>query len=141
MSSRQLDLVKGQAVQKQQALSERFKQVSSIAQKEREQLLQLQAYESDYLAKIKQEQHQWTAENTHRYRHFCHRLAQVISDQRCKVEAAEKQLSTLRVQLSEQRQRINALDDMIDRDERAFIYQQNKKEQKQSDELSGRLYY
>jgi flagellar export protein FliJ len=140
MESKQLSMVKEQAIKKQRQLSERFEKAYNFVQNERKQLLQLQEYEADYLVKIKQEQHQWTAENTGRYRQFCHQLASAIRSQSAKLSDAELQLQQMRQSLCEQQQRINVLNDVIEREQQAAIHHTDKILQKEMDDHSSRLY-
>ena len=141
MQNNQLELVKEQAEEKQKKLGENFEKAVSFVQKERRQLMQLQGYEADYLEKIKQEQHQWTADNSIRYRHFCLQLSQTIEDQKSKLAIAEQQLDTMRESLSQQQQRINVLDDLIEREQMASAHMYDKLVQKEMDDLSTRQYY
>jgi flagellar export protein FliJ len=138
VKQQQLQLVKDQAEIQQRDLSERFEKALAFVQQERNQLSQLQAYKAEYLQKIEQNQHQWSAANSTRYRHFCHKLAQAIQDQEGKLRQAEKQLDTLRESLCQQQQRLNVLDDLIDRQLLEEAYHQNRLVQKEMDELSNR---
>ncbi len=138
--TQQLELVKDQAEQKQRELAENFEKAVNFVQGERKQLLQLQDYETDYLEKIKQEQGAWTAETTGRYRNFCHQLSQAIVEQSGKLTEAEKQLDKMRKTLCEQQQKINVLDDLIEREHLQAAHVQNHLQQKEMDEHSTRLY-
>jgi flagellar export protein FliJ len=73
-----------------------------------------------------------------RYRHFCHKLAEAIQDQEGKLRLAEKQLDSMREELCQQQQRLNVLDDLIDRQILEESYHQNRLIQKEMDELSQR---
>jgi len=136
----QLGLVKDQTEREQKKLTKRFEKAVSFVHSERTQLLQLQEYEGDYLSKIKQEQSHWTAENTGRYRHFCHQLSQAITSQESKLEQAEKHLELMRGELCQQQQKINVLNDVIARECAANIHIENTLLQKEMDEFSSRQY-
>lgn len=140
MQNNQLGLVKDQSEREQKKLSERFEKAVNFVQNERKQLLQLQDYESDYLNKIKQEQSRWTAENTGRYRHFCHQLSQAIVSQESKLGQAEKHLELMRGELCQQQQKINVLNDVIAREATANRNLENTLLQKEMDEFSSRQY-
>lgn len=141
MHNHQLELVKDQSKREQQELTEKFERAVSFVQSERQQLIQLQEYEADYLTKIKQEQSQWTAENTGRYRHFCHQLSQAIGEQQNKLTQAEQHLEIMRGELCQQQQKINVLNDVIAREEAAMLQLENSLLQKEMDEFAGRQYY
>ncbi|MGH1485040.1 MAG: flagellar export protein FliJ [Cellvibrionaceae bacterium] len=141
MQNNQLELVKEQEEEKQRQLGQNFEKAVSFVQNERKQLLQLQGYESDYLEKIQQEQHTWTADNSIRYRHFCLQLSQTIEAQKGKLTTAEQQLDGMRQALSQQQQRINVLDDLIEKDKLETAHIHDKLVQKEMDDLSARQYY
>lgn len=140
MDNNQLELVKDQSKREQKKLTERFEKAVTFVQNERKQLLQLQEYENDYLNKIKQEQSRWTAENTGRYRLFCHQLSQAITTQTSKLEQAERQLELMRSELCQQQQKINVLNDVIAREVAESIHLENTLLQKEMDEFSNRRY-
>lgn len=141
MQNQQLALVKDQSERKQRQLSEKFEQAVNFVQNERKQLMQLQEYENDYLTKIKDEQSCWTAENTSRYRHFCHQLSQAIVAQQSKLDQAEQHLEVMRGELCQQQQKINVLNDVIAREAAAVVHIENTLLQKEMDEFSSRQCY
>jgi flagellar export protein FliJ len=138
LQQQQLQLVKNQAEIKQQELSDRFEKALAFVQQERNQLAQLRDYRNDYVNKIEQGQQSWSAAMSTRYRHFCHKLAEAIQDQEGKLRLAEKQLDSMREALCQQQQRLNVLDDLIDRQILEEAYHQNRLIQKEMDELSQR---
>jgi flagellar export protein FliJ len=136
----QLYLVKNQAEEKQKQLVKHFEQAMNFVQNERNQLDQIQGYEQDYLIKIKNEESQWRAETTQRYRQFCHQLAGTIIGQKSKLAEAEIKLEQMRKYLADQQQRINVLNDLIERGEKEREKLQDSIEQKEMDEFSTRKY-
>lgn len=140
MESKQLELVKDQAEQKKKQLSERFEQAVNFVHNERQQLMQLKEYEAGYLDKIKNEEHLWSADNSIRYRQFCTQLSQTIEAQQRKLNMAEEQLTGMRASLSQQQQKINVLDDLIEREQLEAAHLYDKKIQKEMDDLSNRRY-
>lgn len=142
MSSRQqLILVKEQAEKELRKLSENFSRASLYVENERQQLQQLQGYETEYLQKIQQQQHRWTAANSQRYRHFCLELSKTIKAQQDKVSLADQQLDGMRQSLFQQQQRIKVLTDLIERQQRQVEKVQNQQLQKEMDDLSARQYF
>ena len=139
--SQQLALVKDQAEKKQSKLSESVKKIASFVEVERNQLLQLQNYEADYLKKIQQEQSRWTAKNSQRYRHFYLQLSQTIKIQQEKVVLAEQQLQSVRQSLFQQYQRINVLKKLIEEKQLQSVQLENQLSQKEMDDLSNRHYF
>ena len=109
VESNQLYLVRSQAEEKQKQLVKHFEQALNFVQNERNQLDQIQSYEKDYLTKIKNEESQWRAETTQRYRQFCHQLAGTIIGQKSKLADTEIKLEQMRKYLADQQQHINAL--------------------------------
>ena len=140
MEGNQLYLVKNQAEEKQKQLVKHFEQAMNFVQNERNQLEQIQSYEQDYLTKIKNEESQWRAETTQRYRQFCHQLAGTIIGQKTKLADAESKLEQMRKYLADQQQRINVLNDLIERGEKERAKLQDIIEQKEMDEFSTRKY-
>ncbi len=140
MENKQLQLVKNQAEEKQKQLSKHFEHAMNFVQNERNQLEQVQSYEQDYLNKIKNEEKNWNAETTQRYRRFCHELAQTITGQKIKLVEAEEKLDQMRKHLWGQQQRINVLNDLIKRGEKEHTQQQDKILQKELDEFALRQY-
>ena len=140
MEGNQLYLVKNQAEEKQKQLVKHFEQAMNFVQNERNQLEQIQSYEQDYLTKIKNEESQWRAETTQRYRQFCHQLAGTIIGQKTKLADAECKLEQMRKYLADQQQRINVLNDLIERGEKERAKLQDIIEQKEMDEFSTRKY-
>lgn len=140
MEGNQLYLVKKQAEEKQKQLVKHFEQAMNFVQNERNQLEQIQSYEQDYLIKIKNEESQWRAETTQRYRQFCHQLAGTIIGQKSKLAEAEIKLEQMRKYLADQQQRINVLNDLIERGEVERAKLQDIIEQKEMDEFSTRKY-
>ena len=140
MEGNQLYLVKNQAEEKQKQLVKHFEQAMNFVQNERNQLEQIQSYEQDYLTKIKNEESQWRAETTQRYRQFCHQLAGTIIGQKTKLADAECKLEQMRKYLADQQQRINVLNDLIERGEKERAKLQDIIEQKEMDEFSTRRY-
>ena len=140
MEGNQLYLVKNQAEEKQKQLVKHFENAMNFVQNERNQLEQIQSYEQDYLTKIKNEESQWRAETTQRYRQFCHQLAGTIIGQKSKLADAEIKLEQMRKYLADQQQRINVLNDLIGRGEKERAKLQDIIEQKEMDELSTRKY-
>ena len=140
MEGNQLYLVRNQAEEKQKQLVKHFEQAMNFVQNERNQLDQIQGYEQDYLIKIKNEESQWRAETTQRYRQFCHQLASTIIGQKSKLADAEIKLEQMRKYLADQQQRINVLNDLIERDEKEREKLQDIIEQKEMDEFSTRKY-
>jgi flagellar FliJ protein len=136
----QLYLVKSQAEEKQKQLVKHFENAMNFVQNERNQLEQIQSYEQDYLSKIKNEESQWRAETTQRYRQFCHQLAGTIIGQKSKLADAESKLEQMRKYLADQQQRINVLNDLIERGEKEREKLQDIIEQKEMDEFSTRKY-
>jgi flagellar export protein FliJ len=136
----QLYLVRNQAEEKQKQLVKHFEQAMNFVQNERNQLDQIQGYEQDYLIKIKNEESQWRAETTQRYRQFCHQLAGTIIGQKSKLAEAEIKLEQMRKYLTDQQQRINVLNDLIERGEKEHEKLQDSIEQKEMDEFSTRKY-
>jgi flagellar FliJ protein len=136
----QLYLVKNQAEEKQKQLVKHFENAMNFVQNERNQLEQIQSYEQDYLSKIKNEESQWRAETTQRYRQFCHQLAGTIIGQKSKLADAESKLEKMRKYLADQQQRINVLNDLIERGEKEREKLQDIIEQKEMDEFSTRKY-
>jgi flagellar export protein FliJ len=136
----QLYLVRNQAEEKQKQLVKHFEQAMNFVQNERNQLDQIQGYEQDYLIKIKNEESQWRAETTQRYRQFCHQLAGTIIGQKSKLADAEIKLEQMRKYLADQQQRINVLNDLIGRGENEREKLQDSIEQKEMDEFSTRKY-
>jgi flagellar FliJ protein len=136
----QLYLVKNQAEEKQKQLVKHFENAMNFVQNERNQLEQIQSYEQDYLSKIKNEESQWRAETTQRYRQFCHQLAGTIIGQKSKLADAESKLEQMRKYLADQQQRINVLNDLIERGEKEHAKLQDIIEQKEMDEFSTRKY-
>jgi flagellar FliJ protein len=136
----QLYLVKNQAEEKQKQLVKHFENAMNFVQNERNQLEQIQSYEQDYLSKIKNEESQWRAETTQRYRQFCHQLAGTIIGQKSKLADAESKLEQMRKYLADQQQRINVLNDLIERGEKEREKLQDIIEQKEMDEFSTRKY-
>jgi flagellar export protein FliJ len=136
----QLYLVRNQAEEKQKQLVKHFEQAMNFVQNERNQLDQIQGYEQDYLIKIKNEESQWRAETTQRYRQFCHQLAGTIIGQKSKLADAEIKLEQMRKYLADQQQRINVLNDLIGRGENEREKLQESIEQKDMDEFSTRKY-
>jgi flagellar export protein FliJ len=136
----QLYLVRNQAEEKQKQLVKHFEQAMNFVQNERNQLDQIQGYEQDYLIKIKNEESQWRAETTQRYRQFCHQLAGTIIGQKSKLAEAEIKLEQMRKYLADQQQRINVLNDLIERGEKEREKLQDSIEQKEMDEFSTRKY-
>jgi flagellar FliJ protein len=136
----QLYLVKSQAEEKQKQLVKHFENAMNFVQNERNQLEQIQSYEQDYLTKIKNEESQWRAETTQRYRQFCHQLAGTIIGQKSKLADAESKLEQMRKYLADQQQRINVLNDLIERGEKEREKLQDIIEQKEMDEFSTRKY-
>ena len=140
MEGNQLYLVKNQAEEKQKQLVKHFENAMNFVQNERNQLEQIQSYEQDYLSKIKNEESQWRAETTQRYRQFCHQLAGTIIGQKSKLADAESKLEQMRKYLADQQQRINVLNDLIERGEKERAKLQDIIEQKEMDEFSTRKY-
>lgn len=140
MEGDQLYLVRSQAQEKQKQLVKHFEQAMNFVQNERNQLEQIQGYEQDYLIKIKNEESQWRAETTQRYRQFCHQLASTIIGQKSKLAEAEIKLEQMRKYLTDQQQRINVLNDLIERGEKEREKLQDIIEQKEMDEFSSRKY-
>ncbi len=140
MEGNQLYLVRNQAEEKQKQLVKHFEQAMNFVQNERNQLDQIQGYEQDYLIKIKNEESQWRAETTQRYRQFCHQLASTIIGQKSKLADAEIKLEQMRKYLADQQQRINVLNDLIGRGENEREKLQDSIEQKEMDEFSTRKY-
>lgn len=140
MEGNQLYLVKNQAEEKQKQLVKHFEQAMNFVQNERNQLEQIQGYEQDYLTKIKNEESQWRAETTQRYRQFCHQLSSTIIGQKSKLADAEIKLDQMRKYLADQQQRINVLNDLIERGEADRAKLQDIIEQKEMDEFSTRKY-
>ena len=140
MEGNQLYLVRNQAEEKQKQLVKHFEQAMNFVQNERNQLDQIQGYEQDYLIKIKNEESQWRAETTQRYRQFCHQLAGTIIGQKSKLADAEIKLEQMRKYLADQQQRINVLNDLIGRGENEREKLQDSIEQKEMDEFSTRKY-
>ncbi|MFT6969003.1 MAG: flagellar export protein FliJ [Cellvibrionaceae bacterium] len=140
MEGNQLYLVRNQAEEKQKQLVKHFEQAMNFVQNERNQLDQIQGYEQDYLIKIKNEESQWRAETTQRYRQFCHQLAGTIIGQKSKLAEAEIKLEQMRKYLADQQQRINVLNDLIERGEKEREKLQDSIEQKEMDEFSTRKY-
>ncbi len=140
VESNQLYLVRNQAEEKQKKLVKHFEQALNFVQNERNQLDQIQSYEKDYLTKIKNEERQWRAETTQRYRQFCHQLAGTIIGQKSKLADAEIKLEQMRKYLVDQQQRINVLNDLIGRGENEREKLQDSIEQKEMDEFSTRKY-
>lgn len=140
MESNQLYLVRSQAEEKQKQLVKHFEQALNFVQNERNQLDQIQSYEKDYLTKIKNEESQWRAETTQRYRQFCHQLAGTIIGQKSKLADAEIKLEQMRKYLADQQQRVNVLNDLIVRGEKERKKNQDIIEQKEMDEFSNRKY-
>ena len=140
MEGNQLYLVRNQAEEKQKQLVKHFEQAMNFVQNERNQLDQIQGYEQDYLIKIKNEESQWRAETTQRYRQFCHQLASNIIGQKSKLADAEIKLEQMRKYLSDQQQRVNVLNDLIVRGEKERAKIQDIIEQKEMDEFSCRKY-
>lgn len=140
MEGNQLYLVRNQAEEKQKQLVKHFEQAMNFVQNERNQLDQIQGYEQDYLIKIKNEESQWRAETTQRYRQFCHQLAGTIIGQKSKLAEAEIKLEQMRKYLTDQQQRINVLNDLIERGEKEHEKLQDSIEQKEMDEFSTRKY-
>ena len=140
MEGNQLYLVKNQAEEKQKQLVKHFENAMNFVQNERNQLEQIQSYEQDYLSKIKNEESQWRAETTQRYRQFCHQLAGTIIGQKSKLADAESKLEQMRKYLADQQQRINVLNDLIERGEKEREKLQDIIEQKEMDEFSTRKY-
>ncbi len=140
MEGNQLYLVRNQAEEKQKQLVKHFEQAMNFVQNERNQLDQIQGYEQDYLIKIKNEESQWRAETTQRYRQFCHQLASTIIGQKSKLAEAEIKLEQMRKYLADQQQRINVLNDLIERGEKDREKLQDSIEQKEMDEFSTRKY-
>jgi flagellar export protein FliJ len=136
----QLYLVRNQAEEKQKQLVKHFEQAMNFVQNERNQLDQIQGYEQDYLIKIKNEESQWRAETTQRYRQFCHQLAGTIIGQKSKLAEAEIKLEQMRKYLTDQQKRINVLNDLIERGEKEHEKLQDSIEQKEMDEFSTRKY-
>jgi flagellar FliJ protein len=136
----QLYLVRNQAEEKQKQLVKHFEQAMNFVQNERDQLDQIQGYEQDYLIKIKNEESQWRAETTQRYRQFCHQLAGTIIGQKSKLADAEIKLEQMRKYLADQQQRINVLNNLIERGEKEREKLQDSIEQKEMDEFSTRKY-
>jgi len=141
VQNQQLVLVKDQSERQQKQLSKKFEQAVSFVQNERKQLTVLQGYENDYLKKIKEEQASWTAENTSRYRHFCHQLSQAISTQQSKVDQVEQHLELMRGELCQQQQKLNVLNDVIAREKAETVKLENTILQKEMDEFSSRQFY
>ena len=140
VESNQLYLVRSQAEEKQKQLVKHFEQALNFVQNERNQLDQIQSYEKDYLTKIKNEESQWRAETTQRYRQFCHQLAGTIIGQKSKLADAEIKLEQMRKYLADQQQRVNVLNDLIVRGEKERKKNQDIIEQKEMDEFSNRKY-
>ncbi len=140
MENKQLQLVKNQAEEKQKKLAKHFEHAMNFVQNERNQLEQVQNYEQDYLKKIKNEERSWSAETTQRYRQFCHQLAQTITGQKIKLAEAEDKLDQMRKHLWGQQQRVNVLNDLIERGEKEHTQQQDKILQKELDEFALRQY-
>jgi len=140
MKNKQLNLVKNQAEEKQKQLAKHFEHAMSFVQNERNQLEQVESYEQDYLSKIKTEEKSWSAETTQRYRRFCHQLAQTITGQKIKLAEAEEKLDQMRKHLWGQQQRINVLNDLIERGEKEHAQQQDSLQQKELDEFALRQY-
>lgn len=140
MEGNQLYLVRNQAEEKQKQLVKHFEQAMNFVQNERNQLDQIQGYEQDYLIKIKNEESQWRAETTQRYRQFCHQLAGTIIGQKSKLAEAEIKLEQMRKYLTDQQKRINVLNDLIERGEKEHEKLQDSIEQKEMDEFSTRKY-
>jgi flagellar FliJ protein len=136
----QLYLVRNHAQEKQKQLVKHFEQAMNFVQNERNQLAQIQGYEQDYLIKIKNEESQWRAETTQRYRQFCHQLAGTIIGQKSKLADAESKLEQMRKYLADQQQRLNVLNDLIERGEKERVKLQDITEQKEMDEFSSRKY-
>lgn len=140
MEGNQLYLVRNHAQEKQKQLVKHFEQAMNFVQNERNQLAQIQGYEQDYLIKIKNEESQWRAETTQRYRQFCHQLAGTIIGQKSKLADAESKLEQMRKYLADQQQRLNVLNDLIERGEKERVKLQDITEQKEMDEFSSRKY-
>ena len=140
MEGNQLYLVRNHAQEKQKQLVKHFEQAMNFVQNERNQLSQIQGYEQDYLIKIKNEEGQWRAETTQRYRQFCHQLAGTIIGQKSKLADAEIKLEQMRKYLADQQQRLNVLNDLIERGEKERVKLQDIIEQKEMDEFSSRKY-
>ena len=140
MEGNQLYLVRNHAQEKQKQLVKHFEQAMNFVQNERNQLAQIQGYEQDYLIKIKNEEGQWRAETTQRYRQFCHQLAGTIIGQKSKLADAEIKLEQMRKYLADQQQRLNVLNDLIERSEKERVKLQDIIEQKEMDEFSSRKY-
>ena len=141
MANNQLRLVKDQAQQQQKQLSERLEKAVAFVNGERQQLLQLQEYQQDYLDKITGQQQHWNAQHSARYRQFCHQLSLAIQGQQTKLQAAEEQLEGLRQSLYQQQQRIQVLDDMIDRQQQDLDQLQNLALQKELDDHNTRRHF
>ena len=139
--SKQIQLVKDQAEEKQRQLTERFERALDFVNGERQQLIQLQEYEAGYLERIKDRQQQWNPQNASHYRHFCHQLSQAIQEQSTKLQEAELHLDSMRQELRYQQRRIQVLDDVIEREAVAKTCVENQMLQKEMDEHSGRMYF
>jgi flagellar FliJ protein len=140
VESNQLYLVRNQAEEKQKQLVKSFEQALNFVKNERNQLDQIQGYEKDYLTKIKNEESQWRAETTQRYRQFCHQLTGTIIGQKSRLADAEIKLEQMRKYLADQQQRVNVLNDLIVRGEKEREKLQDIIEQKEMDEFSNRKY-
>lgn len=141
MQNKQIGLVKEQVEREQQKLSEKFEKAVNYVHAERKQLQQLKEYEQGYLERIKTEQSLWSADNTSRYRQFCHQLSQTIVEQQLRLDQAERHLEIMRTELCQQQQKINVLSDVIARQNQATALAEGLIIQKELDDFATRQYF
>ena len=133
-----LTLVLNKTENELQALSQRLQKAISFVDNEKQQLQQLEEYESEYLLKISDQQNQWSAQKIHHYRSFCYQLNHAVVVQKQKITTAEDALKPLQQQVFKCRHKINVLEALIEQKNKEQQLLQDKQLQKEMDELSIR---
>jgi len=133
-------LVLTQTKKTQEKLALQVQKADAFVQQENEQAKNLAIYLQDYQHKIR-EQHHCSAPDLLRYRSFCGQLQNALIQQEEKVSLAETHLAKLRQSLMQQQHKISVLQDLISKREQEIDAADEKKLQKNIDELSTRTHF
>ena len=133
-----LVLVLDQFNQEQTTITQRLEKAMAFVGQEKQQLVQLQEYEQEYLNKIQTSQQVWSVSHITRYRSFCHQLHHAVATQEEKVDLADTVVNQLREQLAIQKHKTQVLEALIAEKKREQQQQEDKLLQKAMDEFSSR---
>ena len=140
MPSQQVELVREQEQKKLTVLGEQLANLVNRIQGEKQQLQQLMDYQQDYRVRIHEQQSHWTIEKTQHYRNFCQQLESIIQEQSQKLNQSEEQYTQLQQVLAGQKNKIDVLDKVINRQRQALLVEESRRFQKDMDDVSLRQY-